>query len=67
MTLSCGFAVAAILFLAATARAAPPAKYNTMPVRVEGMVNVHIVPHSHDDVRNIFSKTRARPRLRFLR
>ena len=60
MMSSLSFGFASVLFLAATARAAPPAKYNTMPVRVEGMVNVHIVPHSHDDVRNIFSKTRAR-------
>jgi hypothetical protein len=42
--------VAAGLALAA---AAPPASYNTVPRRVEGMVNVHIVPHSHDDVRHV--------------
>jgi hypothetical protein len=37
----------------ALAAAAPPASYNTVPRRVEGMVNVHIVPHSHDDVRQL--------------
>jgi alpha-mannosidase len=43
-------AAAAGLALALSASAARPAKYNTTPRRVEGMVNVHIVPHSHDDV-----------------
>jgi hypothetical protein len=28
----------------------PPTKYNTASKVVKGMVNVHIVPHSHDDV-----------------
>jgi hypothetical protein len=50
--------VAAGLALAA---AAPPASYNTVPRRVEGMVNVHIVPHSHDDVRAPSSLRRAQP------
>jgi alpha-mannosidase len=44
------FACAALLVLAPAACAAPPRKYNTEPRRVDGMVNVHIVPHSHDDV-----------------
>ena len=48
--------VAAGLALAA---AAPPASYNTVPRRVEGMVNVHIVPHSHDDVRHSFFARRG--------
>ena len=50
--------------LGALAAAAPPASYNTVPRRVEGMVNVHIVPHSHDDVRHSFFARRGlRPRL----
>ena len=41
---------ASLAALLAAAAAAPPAKYDTTPRRVEGMVNVHIIPHSHDDV-----------------
>jgi len=50
----------------ALAAAAPPASYNTVPRRVEGMVNVHIVPHSHDDVRQLVRGLAApfRPRCR---
>ena len=29
---------------------AAPSKYNTDAKRVEGKINVHIIPHSHDDV-----------------
>lgn len=48
--LSIAFSVLAVAFASNIPRAPVPAKYNTGATRVEGKINVHLVPHTHDDV-----------------
>jgi len=50
MALSSALLVAASLALARPAAAASPLKYNTTSRRLRGVINVHLVPHTHDDV-----------------
>jgi hypothetical protein len=49
LVLLLGAAAAAALLLA-PASAAAPRKYNTTSSRLRGVINVHLVPHTHDDV-----------------
>ena len=50
LALSSALLVAASLALARPAAAASPLKYNTTSRRLRGVINVHLVPHTHDDV-----------------